>query len=640
MRATAAGLFLALLAGTTPARSAEPPRALTRGDADVWLEGFLPYALAQADIAGAAVAIVKDGEVLTTRGYGYADRDAGVRVDPGRTLFRTGSVGKLFTWTAVMQQVEAGRLDLDRDVNDYLDFRIPLRDGQPVTMRNLMTHTAGFEEAIKRLVTDRPERLASPEEYLKAWVPRRIHPPGEVPAYSNYGATLAGYVVERVSGESYDDYVDRHVFVPLSMTSSTTRQVLPDDFRSRMSRGYLLGSGPAYPFERFGVSPAGGATTTVADMARFMIAWLQDGELAGERILAADTARRTLATRLPILPPLNSMLLGFFEQGYGGRPIVGHDGDSQYFHSTLNLYPDEGVGVYLVLNSTGRNGAAGTVRASFMSAFADRYFPERAVEGDVPAATAAEHVRLMAGTYMSSRGQTSNFFSALGFLSQLQVTADADGGLLVPAMQDVNGEPMKWREVAPFVWQQAGGKERLAARFEDGRVAFFSIDSVSPFLVMLPAPWWKSSAIFTPLLAGAIVVLFVALLAWPATALLRRHYRLWPANAGVPGRSWRISRIAAAGALAAAAAWIAVFAQLNGNLFAFSPAYDAWYVLLKLATAISCAGGTVVALWDAQRGWSARQWPARAGSVLVALAFGTLLWLAVTLKLAGYGVDY
>ena len=322
-----------------------------------------------------------------------------------------------------MQQVEAGRLELDRDVNDYLDFRIPPRDGKPVTLRNLMTHTPGFEEAIKRLVTDRPDRLATPEEYLKAWIPGRIFPPGEVPAYSNYGVTLAGYLVERVSGERYDDYVERHVFDPLGMTRSTTRQILPEAFREHVSQGYMLGSGPARPFELFGVSPAGGSTTTVADMARFMIAWLQEGELEGARILTAETARQALGTRHPIVPPLNGMLLGFFEQGFGGRRIVGHDGDSQYFHSSLNLYPDEGVGVYLVINSTGRDGAAAVLPASFMSGFADRYFPEPAVEGTVGAAAAAAHARQMAGTYMSSRGQESNFFSVLGFLSQVKVAA-------------------------------------------------------------------------------------------------------------------------------------------------------------------------------------------------------------------------
>src|SRR5688500_6756304 len=640
MRAAAAVLaFLAATLATAGGTGSLPPE-LARGDLQAWLDGYFPYALARDDIAGAAVVVVRDGAVLAARGYGHADVANGIRVDPARTLFRTGSVGKLFTWTAVMQLVEAGLLDLDRDVNDYLDFRIPPRDGKPVTLRHLMTHTPGFEEAIKRLVTDRPERLATPEAYLKAWTPERIFPPGEVPAYSNYGVTLAGYLVERVSGERYDDYVERHVFAPLGMTRSTTRQVLPASFREHVSKGYMLGSGPAQPFELFGVSPAGGATTTVADMARFMIAWLQEGELQGARILESETARQALGTRHPIVPPLNGMLLGFFEQGYGGRRIVGHDGDSQYFHSSLNLYPDEGVGVYLVINSTGRDGAAVALPASFMSGFSDRYFPEPAVESAVGAAAAAAHARQMAGTYMSSRGQQSNFFSVLDFLTQVKVGLDEDGGLLVPALLDARGEPMKWREVRPYVWQQVGGKERLAARVEGGRIAMFSVDSASPFVVMLPAPWWKSSAIFDPLLAAAIAVILVSFLAWPVTALLRRHYGLSPANAGTPGLSYRLSRIAAAGALAALAGWTALFAQLDGNIFAFSPALDPWIALLKVSTAVLCGGGMAVAGWDARRGWSGRSRTTRGWSLLLVLAFAILVWLAVVLRLAGFGTDY
>jgi CubicO group peptidase (beta-lactamase class C family) len=640
MRIAAAVLALVATAVSTAGGTDTVPRELTRGDLEAWLDGYFPYALARDDIAGAAVAVVRGGEIVALRGYGLADVANGRRVDPEVTLFRTGSVGKLFTWTAVMQQVEAGRLELDRDVNDYLDFRIPPRDGKPVTLRNLMTHTPGFEEAIKRLVTDRPDRLATPEEYLKAWIPERIFPPGEVPAYSNYGVTLAGYLVERVSGERYDEYVERHVFNPLGMTRSTTRQILPESFREHVSQGYMLGSGPAQPFELFGVSPAGGSTTTVADMARFMIAWLQEGELEGARILRAETARQALGTRHPIVPPLNGMLLGFFEQGFGGRRIVGHDGDSQYFHSSLNLYPGEGVGVYLVINSTGRDGAAAILPASFMSGFSDRYFPEPAIESTVGAAAAAAHARRMAGTYMSSRGQESNFFSVLGFLTQVKVAVDEDGGLHVPALLDAGGEPMKWREVQPYVWQQVGGKERLAARVERGRIEMFSVDSVSPFLVMLPAPWWKSTAVFGPLLAAAIAVILASLLAWPVTALLRRHYRLWPANAGMPGLSYRLSRIAAAGTLATLAGWTALFAQLDGNIFAFSPALDPWIALLKVSTAILCGGGTVVAAWDVRRGWSGWSWATRGWSLLLVLAFVILLWLATVLKLAGFGTNY
>jgi hypothetical protein len=207
-------------------------------------------------------------------------------------------------------------------------------------------------------------------------------------------------------------------------------------------------------------------------------------------------------------------------------------------------------------------------------------------------------------------------------------------------MTGVNGEPMRWREITPYVWHQVDGKERLAARLKDGRVEFFSVDSVSPFLVLLPAPWWKSSAILVPLFAAALVVILVALVAWPVTALLRRHYRLWPAHAGTIGRPYRWTRIAAAGVLTAFAGWSALIAQLDGNVFAFSPALDPLIAFLKVATPVFCAGGTALALWDAKRGWSGRRWIARIASVLLVLAFGTLLWLAVMLKLAGVGTDY
>src|SRR5688500_18838534 len=196
-----------------------PPASpqLVLADVEAWLDGYMPYAIKTGDIAGAVVVIVKDGQILTERGYGYADVAKRTPVDPQRTLFRPGSVSKLVTWTAVMQLVEQGKLDLDRDVNDYIDFTIPPRDGQPVTLRHLMTHTPGFEEILKSLIGDDPEVLPPLDAYVKRWVPHRIFAPGAVPAYSNYGVAVAGYVVARVSGESFDDYLDRHIFTPLGM---------------------------------------------------------------------------------------------------------------------------------------------------------------------------------------------------------------------------------------------------------------------------------------------------------------------------------------------------------------------------------------------------------------------------------------
>ena len=143
-----------LPAPATPATSAEPSAApqLTKADVDAWLDGFMPYALKAGDIPGAVVVVVKDGQPLTMRGFGYSDLKAHKPVDPKLTLFRPGSVSKLFTWTAVMQLVQAGKLNLDTDVNTISISRFRRRDGKPITLRNLMTHTPGFAETAKYLI--------------------------------------------------------------------------------------------------------------------------------------------------------------------------------------------------------------------------------------------------------------------------------------------------------------------------------------------------------------------------------------------------------------------------------------------------------------------------------------------------------
>src|SRR6516162_2959409 len=246
------GAFAAAPENAAVTPSAAPAAvALTASDVESWLDGYLPYALKTGDIAGAVVVVVKDGEVLTERGYGYADVSAQKPVDAKLTLFRPGSVSKLVTWTAVMQQVEQGKIDLDADVNQYLDFKIPPLAGKPITMRNLMQHTAGFEEQAKSVIGADPNGMSF-VALLKSWTPARVFAPGTTPAYSNYGASLAGYIVQRVSGESFDDYVDKHIFEPLEMSHSTFRQPLPAKLAPLMSKGYKTASGEPGPFEIVG----------------------------------------------------------------------------------------------------------------------------------------------------------------------------------------------------------------------------------------------------------------------------------------------------------------------------------------------------------------------------------------------------
>jgi CubicO group peptidase (beta-lactamase class C family) len=220
------------------------------------LDGFMPYALERGDIAGGVVVVVKDGRVLLAKGYGYADVSTQLSVDAETTLFRAGSISTLFTWTAVLQLVDRGKLDLDADINGYLDFRIPPYEGRPITVRNLMTHTPGFEESLRYSFATDPGGLLPLEYAVKRSAPMRIFPPGEIPAYSNYGAELTGYIVARVSGEPFEDYVERNIFAPLAMGHSSFRQPLPPALEPGMALGYGLASEPPKPCELIAGRPA------------------------------------------------------------------------------------------------------------------------------------------------------------------------------------------------------------------------------------------------------------------------------------------------------------------------------------------------------------------------------------------------
>src|SRR2546425_9514377 len=212
-----------------------PPPALTKSDFETFLDALIPSQLQNRDIAGAVVSVVKDGQVLFAKGYGYADVEAKRPVLPDQTLFRPGSISKLFTATAVMQLVEQGKLDLDRDVNDYLDFPIPKTYEEPITLRQLLTHTSGFEETLKNLFVAHESDMKPLRTYLVNQMPARIFPPGKVPSYSNYGFTLAGYIVERVSGERFERYLENHILKPLRMTNSTFDQPLPPALAPQIS---------------------------------------------------------------------------------------------------------------------------------------------------------------------------------------------------------------------------------------------------------------------------------------------------------------------------------------------------------------------------------------------------------------------
>ncbi|WP_217705557.1 serine hydrolase domain-containing protein [Peristeroidobacter soli] len=625
--------------------SAEVPnsevRPLTREDAEAWLDGFLPYALATGDVAGAVVVVVKDGATLLQKGYGYADVATRKPVDPATTLFRPGSISKLTTWTAVMQMVEQGKLDLDADVNGYLDFKIPARDGQPITLRNILTHTPGFEERVKDLIIAEGVPFDPLDVYLKKWVPTRIFAPGTTPAYSNYATSLAGYIVARVSGLSYDDYVDQHILQPLGMEHSTFRQPLPERLQPFMSSGYALASdGKAKPFEIVVAAPAGSQASSGADMARFMIAHLQKGAFGDNRILKAETAEQMHTTALTILPRVDRMMLGFYEQNRNGRRIISHAGDSAWFHSDLYLFLDDNVGLFISMNSAGKEGAPGKIRKAVFEQFTDRYLPGPTFDGKVDPQVAAEHARMMTGLYQVSRRMETNFLSLLGLLSPTKVFANDDGTISVSMATNAVGKPIKWREVEPFVWRDVDGESFLSAEAADGKVRRFAFEWVSPFMIFEPMPASISPSWLTPALFAGLIALLLTALAWPISALTRKHYGASYALTGRDATAHRWIRIAATAVIALFVLWgVAVVAIMGESLR--SSTSDVLLMIVQVLSAVVFFGAAAIGVWNASvvvRG--DRKWQAKTWAVVLALALLVVLWVGLAFHLIAFDVNY
>ncbi|MGI4732400.1 MAG: serine hydrolase domain-containing protein [Janthinobacterium lividum] len=627
--------------------TAAGPNVLAKNDVDTWLEGYMPYALRSADIPGAVVVVVKDGQVLTARGFGYADVAKRTPVDPARTLFREGSVSKLVTWTAVMQLVEAGSLDLDADVNHYLDFHIAPVGGRALTMRQLMTHTGGFEEVAKGLIGYDAARNPTLEKYLKGGTPAQIFTPGSTPAYSNWGTALAGYIVQRISGEDFDTYLDRHVFAPLGMRNSTFRQPLPAGLAGQMATAYPK-PGESGGFEYIAPGPAGALSATGPDMARFMIAHLQRGSLDGQRILRPETADMmhdsplTKVDPRSLIPPLNRMELGFFETNINGREVIGHLGDTLAFHTSLHLFMKEGVGLFVSFNSPGKAAAVQALRTAIFEDFADRYFPNIAPsDGRVGAKTAAEHARMMTGRWIASRRADTSFLGAVYWLQgQTVISVGPKGELVVPSVVNAGGRPRQWVEIAPFVWRDVAGHELLAAQLVGGKVVRWSFNFAAPFEVFDRVPAHLSAGWIIPALAASLLVLLLAFLFWPTAWFVRRHFGAAPLVAGRALKAQRATRLMAGLDVALVVAWAVtvteILAKDGGD---GSGDWLLW--LLQIAGVVIFFGAALMAGWNLWLTWTdKRRWPRRTWSALVLLATLVLLYVAVTFGLVALTVHY
>ncbi len=589
----------------------------------------MPFTLESNDIAGAVVVIVKDGQVLTQRGFGYADLAARRRVDPATTMFRAGSISKLFTWTAVMQLVEQGKIDLDADVNRYLDFKIPPYQGKPITMRNLMTHTPGFEEAFKGGI--RFSGTVPPlSEVLKSLLPERVYAPGTTPAYSNYGAGIASYIVERVSGVPFAEYIERNIFAPLGMSHASFRQPLPAQLAPFMAQGYPKASVDPKPYELISVPGAGSLAVSAADMAKFMIAHLNQGT----GLLKPETALLMHDPTHVTVPGTDRMALGFYEMQVNGLSAIGHGGDLNYFHSDMWLFPSKNVGLFVSMNSAGEHSATELIRIALFEQFGDRYLPAANPAPPVELPTAQEHARMLAGNYISSRSEFTNFVDVTNFIGQVKITLDKDGRPSVPAI--LGGPPKKWIETAPFVWHDAYGHGRLGAKVENGRVTRWSLDPVSPFMVWIRAPGYRDAAWLLPAFLAALAIVALTALSWPIGAISRRRFGAAMTLSGADLKAYRWVRGFSWLVLAGFCGWAWLFASFESDAN-----IDAALWALEIAGTVGYIGLAGAALWNLQRVWRGRRGGfAKLWSLLLVVAAFLTLWVTLSFHLISFGTRY
>lgn len=618
----------------TAAAPSSGPAQLTTEDLTAFFDGMMPLQIQQGNIAGAVVAVVKGGQVIFAKGYGYSDLKNKKSVSPDDTLFRVGSVSKLFTWTAVMQQVQAGKINLDSDINQYLDFHINEPRGK-ITMRDLMTHTPGFEEAIKDLISDNPAHMSSLGDYLKTHQPQQIFAPGTTGAYSNYGAGLAGYIVQRVSGQPFDDYIEQHIFQPLGMTHASFRQPLPPNLAPLMSQGFQVASGGPKPFELVNPAPAGALAVSAMDITHFMMAHLQDGTYNGAQILNTDTAKEMHSRQYAPDPRVNGMCLGFYEDSRNGHRVIAHGGDTIYFHSDLHLILDANVGLFVSFNSLGREGPP---RGPLYKEFMDRYFPY--TPPPTPSvATAASDAEAASGTYISSRRPQTNIFYMFAILGQTKVMPGKDGTLVVVGQKGINGQPTEWHEEAQNVWYDPADPQDKMVFTKNNGLPIIAVEY--PFEQLQRVDFLHSKGFVQNGLIFALGILALTLILWPIAAFIRWHYG-WKTAAGDRERRARAwARLECAVVILFWACFLGTIVEGSSHLNLLSTSADGWFRVIQLIGWVGVIG-TIIAIWNffVSIGTAGRWWWAKVHDTLILLACLTSVSLIWVLHLLHFSLLY
>ena len=506
-------------AGITPVlkNATNPDSSLSDlAEVEEFFDQLMPANLARYNVVGASVAVISDGNVILAKGYGYSDIANRTPVDATTTAFRIGSITKLFTWTLVMQLVDEGKIDLDADVNTYLkDMKIPdTYPGKPVTMRHLMTHSAGFEDDTIHQEVLMESDLSPFRQYCAENIPARVNPPGKVSSYSNYGTTLAAVIVEDITGVPFEQQLQSRILDPLGMARTSILEDLPPVLAANLTKGFESAGSKNVPVRDaiIVVAPAATVSSTAPDMTRFMIAHMQGGRYGNATILSKPAADLMHARAFANDPRISGMCLGFYENTYNGLRTIGHDGDTTLFHAKLVLIPEKQTGFIVMYNSPG----GGSARNEVFEQFMDHYYPMNAVA--LPAYSPADVARLQkyTGTYDTNRRSFTRFEKYLLPTTQYEVTVAPDGTLILSGKALIDSGDGNF--VKPDGTRPATGSFVFHTG-PDGSADYFTISN-SPYLTFDRVPWYETHGFLDNLKAAAGIIIATVLI-WPLLYVFR-----------------------------------------------------------------------------------------------------------------------
>ncbi|MDO7906273.1 serine hydrolase [Paenibacillus sp. JX-17] len=387
IRSTAAGLLALTLAMGTPAAvfAQEKPlqtavsgnHVVSPSDTAAFLDAFFAREEIKKEGAATTVSVVQNGRVIAEKGYGSIDKTSGKPVDPAQTPFRVGSISKVFTVMGIMQLADEGKLKLDDNIEKYLDgYKLKNPFGTPVTVEMLLTHTTGFEvrdPTADNILYNPSQKQLSLKEHLFKVMPPVVREPGTSYMYDNFASELAGYIVEKVSGEPFNDYMSKHVFEPLGMTSSTF------DPSGELGQRLPVAYGPdgkEQPEYRVSptVLPEGSMLTTSSDMTKFMNAFLNGGRAAdGKQILSQSSLQAMQTYHVSIHPDVPDMTYGLEApmplSAANGRNVIAKGGSIPGFQSYMFLLPEAKTALFV--SSTSVSG----LNEKLYEAFMDYYYP-------------------------------------------------------------------------------------------------------------------------------------------------------------------------------------------------------------------------------------------------------------------------